>query len=164
MRASEAVALSNDDVWIEQLKVNEKLENVLFIYIEKSKVDQDRIGHTVVIGESSDSQLCPITNYKTYMKLRKRSEYLFHQVGSVKPLSAKTPNSIVKSWLKRINVDSKKYGSHSMRRGGATAAAAKGVQQRLIMRHGNWKTNCVFIYISESIENQLSVSKAIFSS
>ena len=69
---------------------------------------------------------------------------------------------MVKNWLGKVGVaDTHMYGSHSCRKGGATAAAAAGVEERLIRRHGNWRSECVHIYIAETLKNKLSVSSSI---
>ena len=46
----------------------------------------------------------------------------FHQLGKAEgqPLAKATPNYILKTWMKKIKVDPKGYGSHSLRRGGTT--------------------------------------------
>ena len=72
------------------------------------------------------------------------------------------PNKIVKAALKRIGVDPERYGSHSARRGGATAAAAQGIAMHLLKRHGRWKSDAVYAYISDSLISRLSVALAIF--
>lgn len=163
MRQSETVGLrfSNAvrDVWIESIGK----EEALFIFVQKSKTDQERKGHTIVISAAEDKRICVVNVFKEYSKRRNAAaEYLFHQNDSVRPLSSKTPNGIIKKWLKKIGVDPKRYGSHSMRKGGATAAAEKNISERLIMRHGNWKSTAVYLYITESMKNRLEVSKAIF--
>ena len=49
---------------------------------------------------------------------------------------------------------------HSLRAGGASAAAENGVPDRLISKHGRWKSeNARNGYIQDSVENRLSISK-----
>ena len=90
------------------------------------------------------------------------AKYLFHssqrRSDIKKRMATQTANSRLKIWMARIGVDPTMYGSHSCRRGGATAAAAAGVAQRLLMRHGRWKSNCVQLYIVDSLLNRLSVT------
>ena len=80
-------------------------------------------------------------------------------------LSAKTFNHIVKDRLEAIGVDPTEYGSHSMRRGGATAAAAQGICERLIRKHGNWApgSRVVQMYIDDALMHVLETSQAILS-
>ena len=66
---------------------------------------------------------------------------------------------IFKEALEDIGVDSSKYGLHSLRAGGASAAAAVGVPDRLFKRHGRWKSeSSKNRYVKETIENRLLVS------
>ena len=62
--------------------------------------------------------------------------------------------------LVRIGVDPTGYGSHSMRRGGATAAA-KFVRTHVLKRHGRWKSDAVYLYVDDDAETVLSVTDAI---
>ena len=45
--------------------------------------------------------------------------------------------------LNKIDLNSKKIGLHSLRAGGATAAANLGVSDRLFQKHGRWKSERV---------------------
>lgn len=59
--------------------------------------------------------------------------------------------------LKKCN-----FGLHSLRSGGATAAANAGISDRLFKKHGRWKSeNAKDGYIRENIVHQLSVSMNI---
>ena len=79
-------------------------------------------------------------------------------------LSASTPCHIVKSRLPaEIGIDSSGYGSHSCRRGGAAAAVAANVDLHLVKRHGNWKSDAVYLYVVDSVKARLPVSEAILS-
>ena len=67
----------------------------------------------------------------------------------------------VRAMLKSIGLDLLKYSLHSMR-SGASLAAAIGIHDRLIMRHGGWKSeSSKNRYIEEAMESLLSVSKAL---
>ena len=53
-------------------------------------------------------------------------------------------------------------GLHSLRSGGATAAANAGVNDRCWKRHGRWKgENSKDGYIADSLERRLEVSKSL---
>ena len=55
-----------------------------------------------------------------------------------------------------------KFGLHSLRAGGATAAANSGVNDRLFKRHGRWKSECAKDgHIKENLDSLLSVSKSL---
>jgi site-specific recombinase XerD len=160
LRESEAADLEDADVWLE---VHDGVE-MLLVLIAKGKTDQGRNGHTIVVGAATAMpEACPIALYKRWKARRNPgAKYLFHQTGSTKKLSHKTPNGIMKKLLVRINIDPKPYGSHSCRKGGCTAAAARGINIRVLMRHGRWKSDAIFAYISNSLAVKLSVSQAIF--
>lgn len=56
----------------------------------------------------------------------------------------------------------KTIGLHSFRIGGATAAAATGVPDRIFKRHGRWKTESAKDgYVRETLESALLVSQAL---
>ena len=68
---------------------------------------------------------------------------------------------MIKKWLLKINVSPAGYGSHSMRRGGATAAAKMHIRMHVLKRHGRWKSDAVYLYIDESTKDRLQVSEAV---
>ena len=157
LRECEAAALKSSDVWVKN--------GNLYVFVEKSKTDQTRIGDTVVLAGCSTSPLCPVSWFRLYKRKRPKGKWLFH--NSNKPgakLSAKRPNGILKEWLKRWGMsddDAGRYGSHSLRRGGATSAAAEHVQIHVMKRHGRWKSDAVYMYIVESELDRLGVSRAV---
>ena len=56
----------------------------------------------------------------------------------------------------------KDYGLHSLRSGGASAAAQNGVSDRLISKQGRWASeNARNGYIQDSKEMRLSVTRAL---
>ena len=69
-------------------------------------------------------------------------------------------SEIVKSKYAQIGLDKKFYKLHSLRSGGASAAANNQVSDRQLQRHGRWKTEAVKNrYINESLSDLLSVSR-----
>ena len=55
-------------------------------------------------------------------------------------LSYTTVRDMLKEMFMGIGADYRSFGIHSLRSGGATAAAAAGVQDKLFKQHGRWKT------------------------
>ena len=54
------------------------------------------------------------------------------------------------------------YGLHSLRSGGASAAAQHGVSDRLISKQGRWASESARNgYIKDSLESRLSVTRAL---
>ena len=64
--------------------------------------------------------------------------------------------------IKQLGMDPKLFGMHSLRAGGATAAANARVPDRLFKRHGRWKSESAKDgYVKDSVERRLSVSKSL---
>ena len=64
------------------------------------------------------------------------------------------------SALECIGLDEKKFGLHSLRSGGARAAPVAGIDDRLLKKHGRWKSDKAKDgYVKESITDRLFVSK-----
>ena len=161
LRESEVVRLRVQDVWLDKLGERD----VLMVFVGPwAKADTERRGETIVLASQPSSWLCPVQWYKLHSAFRKPtkwSSHVFHSVtGNLKPLADKTPYHTVKRLLVRIGVDPTGYGSHSMRRGGATAAA-KFVRTHVLKRHGRWKSDAVYLYVDDDAETVLSVTDAI---
>lgn len=59
-----------------------------------------------------------------------------------------------------IGLDKSKFGIHSLRSGGATAAAAAGINDRLFKKHGRWRSEKAKDgYVRESIQEKLFVTQ-----
>ena len=161
LRESEAAALRVEDVWIGELEG--ATGPVLYILLRKSKTDQTHETATVVLCGSATSSICPIRWYRLYLKMRRGGTHLFHHStrGSVAKLSPKTPNSILKRWVARIGLEAGLYGSHSLRRGGATAASKARIRTHVIKRHGRWSSDSVYLYIVDQADTVLGVARAI---
>lgn len=123
-------------------------------------------GHTILISapEGPDQSLCPVTWFALNKAFRnKAAKYFFHRCDENPNLmlSSKHPYHVIVRKLKLIGVDSKLFGSHSCRRGGASKAFASKIDLLLIKRHGNWRSDAVYTYITASVQDVLSVSKGI---
>ena len=173
LRASEACALNWEDisfstVLLDQKDKKEKRE-VMKVFVRKGKTDQERKGHTSLILQASDPQMCAIkwyTDYvhplKNYRVIGRRNSSaptpLIQQLKNDNPLSPATVSHIIKKWITKIGMDASKFSSHSCRRGGATEAARKGASIKQIMTHGNWKSDAVLAYIEASDEELLGAA------
>ena len=126
---------------------------------------QERRGDTVVLAACPGSPMCPVLWYKLYAKVARSQDFFFHSTFvKAARLSNKTPNSLLKKWLKLMGLGEAQtalYGSHSLRKGGATAASAARVRMHLLKRHGRWKSDAVFIYIVDPLMARLEVSRAV---
>lgn len=159
LRSDSAVLLKGTDVWLDCF---EGL-TVLFVFVEKSKNDQFRRGHTLVIGPGQDASCCPLVWFRYYFLMRDSNAIALLHKGNSAPdrltafMNSTTVNSNFKKRLKAAGVTGH-LTSHCLRAGGITTALAKGVALRIAKRHGNWRSDAVYAYITESMANQLSVS------
>jgi site-specific recombinase XerC len=162
LRESEVVGLKKAEVWL----VDDEIEGeVLYISINKSKRDQEKRGATVVLAACPGSPLCPVKWFKLYSQVARSTTSFFHSTfATAAKLANSSPNGILKKWLAKLGVsveEAKLYGSHSLRKGGATAASAKRVRLHLLKRHGRWSSDAVFIYVVDPLVARLEVSRAV---
>ena len=148
-------------------------DSYMAIFIEKSKTDIYRNGNWLYLAKLK-SKLCPITLLRRYMKLAKIDKhsnfYIFRGLCKRSKgfrlrdkdvhISYTTARENVLEALSKIGLNSKKFGLHSLRAGGATAAANLGVSDRLFQKHGRWKSERVKNgYVYENIPVLLQVTK-----
>ena len=77
-------------------------------------------------------------------------------------LSYSTLRELFKKKLSELGYSSEEFGLHSLRAGGASAAANAGVPDRLFKKHGRWKSeNAKDGYIEDSLDARLSVFRQI---
>jgi hypothetical protein len=68
-------------------------------------------------------------------------------------LSYTRAREIVRSALATLGVNNRKFGLHSFRSGGATAACKFGISDRLFKIHGRWKSeNAKDGYVCEDLQ------------
>ena len=145
------------------------------IFLETSKTDQYRDGARIVIARTS-SNLCRVAMMERYLALiqtgqtcpdkhlfggliKTKAGYRLRDSGNI---SYTRVREIVLEMLEAIGLDKKKFGLHSLRSGGASAAANAGVPDRCFKRHGRLKSeNAKDGYIKDTLKERLSVSKSI---
>jgi integrase len=147
----------------------------LELVLPKAKNDQFRQGQTVYIAKL-DSVTCPVNMLLSYLSKASIDlsipGYVFKNVryakGSlvVKDLDVAMKYSrvseIVQSMYQKIGLSKKLFKLHSLRAGGATAAANNHVSDRQLQRHGRWRSGEVKNrYITESISDLLSVTHTL---
>lgn len=89
---------------------------------------------------------------------------LGHRLVSVNkpPLSYSCIRDYFKSSFKDIVPDISLFSTHSLRAGGASAAANAGVPDRVFQRHGRWRSvSTKNGYVDDSLSTRLSVSKKL---
>ena len=177
LREAEAVALTPADVDVKTLRVQGKLQQVLHVFIARSKTDQAKVGHVVLLGgDANNPACCPVRRYARYVAAVKAAGVnaaTFFPTVSGTAMSSSTPCGIVQRAVKQANAeaeaggfgvdrwgDPEAYGSHSLRRGGVTTARANGVSMLDIQKHGRWKSLTVFSYVGTTAAEQLAVTNS----
>ena len=164
-RFSELVNIKREDISF--------YEHYMCIRITKSKTDQYREGAEAVIAKTGLTT-CPVTMLQRYISLACvdnsngfifRSLTLIKSTGiykfkGLKSLTYTRAREILLDVIGKLGLDKSKFGLHSLRSGGATAAANAGVSDRLFKKHGRWKTDTAKDgYVKEDINERISVSK-----
>ena len=150
-------------------------EGYLKITISKSKNDQLREGNEVLIHEdlSPHSAFQLLQSYLSGASISQNcNKFIFRPMSQHKSthrlindnrhISYTTFREQLKLDLSRILPNVSQFSTHSLRAGGATAAANAGVSDRIIQRHGRWKSSSSKnMYIKDDISKQLEISKII---
>ncbi|KAK3090957.1 hypothetical protein FSP39_011926, partial [Pinctada imbricata] len=160
-----------------------KVKNISFhelhmsVHIEGSKTDVYRRGNNVLIARTS-KDTCPVYWLKLYLDLagisKRPEDFIFRSIRYFKssdsyklcscnrPISYTRARELLRDALASVGLDTKCFGLHSLRSGGATSAAENNVSDRLLKLHGRWKSDLSRDnYIKDSTSNQLSVTKKL---
>lgn len=151
-------------------------DNYMKIFIEKSKTDVYRDGNWVLIAKTGNVT-CPVCLLKRYLSscgmldnsesemfifrslsyLKKSNSYMLRKENH--SLSYTRTREILLSMLSSLGLNTKLYGLHSLRSGGASKVANMGVSDRMFKRHGRWKSETAKDgYVKDSLKDMLSVS------
>ncbi|XP_077977463.1 integrase/recombinase xerD homolog [Glandiceps talaboti] len=148
-------------------------ENYFRLNITHSKTDQYRQGNSVVIAKvgSFACQFALLQRYSTAASINfcisdflfkpvVRSKSVCKLVGKNKKLSYTRARETIVSRLREVCGASRVLGLHSLRAGGATAAANAAIGDRCWKRHGRWKSDTAKDgYIEDSLEHRLEVTQ-----
>ena len=166
LRFSEIIVLRKGDVVLEHQHIR--------VFVEKSKTDIYRDGRWVYIAQGLSH--CPVKVVLTYLEKcasqLTADSFLFRGVvKSKRGQRLRVPNKHVcystmskylRKALLRINESHGNFGTHSLRSGGASAAANAGVPDRLFKRHGRWKSDRAKDgYVKDNVTRLLSVTRAL---
>ena len=144
----------------------------LVLSIKSSKTDQFREGASLVVARTGAST-CPVEMMERYFRMGRLSvgshDRVFRAVVRTKEgerlrksggLSYSRLRELLLEKISQLGMDPQLFGMHSLRAGGATAAANAGVPDRLFKRHGRWRSESAKDgYVKDSVEKRLSVSK-----
>ncbi|WP_242454723.1 tyrosine-type recombinase/integrase [Bailinhaonella thermotolerans] len=156
-RRSELVALDIDDIVVTR--------DGLEVTIRMSKTDQDARGETVPVPYGSHPDTCPVRVVQAWIAVLAEagvtSGPLLRGVdrhgrlsGTDKAtgrggarMSGHGINLIVRRAAEKAGLpDAEKFTAHSLRAGGATAAARNGAPVSAIARHGRWSENSPVVH------------------
>ena len=103
------------------------------------------VGSSSILVACSRSPSCPVTVTERFLLTGRhhKFDYLFRKVCHTKhgfslrpqPLTYSRASELIRKQLKAIGLNPKQYGLHSLRSGGAYAAAAAAIPDRLLMGH-----------------------------
>ena len=147
---------------------------MLKINIVKSKNDQLRQGSELLISRTSTS-MCPVATLEKYMArtgMRWSDNcFIFRPIQKTKNgeslrktgrISYSYLKDLFKNKVSKLGYDAADFGLHSLRAGGATAAANAGVPDRLFKRHGRWRSeNAKDGCVKDDVGSRLEVSKKL---
>lgn len=151
-------------------------DTYMTIKIRSSKTDQLRQGDTLTIGVSG-GKYCPVNLVQLYFlcadiepgidcfifrNIVRGQNKIPKLIVSDRPIKYGRARELVLKKFQQIGLPKERYGLHSLRAGGASSAAKAGVGDRLFQRHGRWRSaKCKDLYVRDSAENILSVTKSI---
>jgi integrase len=153
-------------------------DGYMVVCIPHSKCDQYRQGNTVTIAEQSGvASYCAVHAARRYLDLLRCASavddtFVLQSVLSGRDglLSLGSPASravLVKQLrcaLFSLVPDPLQYSLHSLRSGGATAAACvPSVSREELKRHGRWASSAVDNYIEPSLDFRLNITKKMAS-
>ena len=141
------------------------------IFLEKRKNDQFCEGSWVFVARCSTPP-CQVGIVEKFLRVANHSHgsLLFQRVLNTKrgvslpkePMSYNRAKELVKKELCKEGLNPSKFGLHSLRSGGASAAAALGVPDRIFQRHGGWRSEkAQNNYIKETLDSLVLVTKSI---
>lgn len=140
LRRSELVALNFGDI--------EFTAEGMILTVRRSKTDKSGQGQSVGIPRSN-GPVCPVVALQRWIDRRgdnpEPNDPLFVKIGVSGRgkwwwplggrLSPRMVSEVVKNYIRIIGLDPDLYSAHSLRRGLATDAGARGVPERVISRH-----------------------------
>ena len=142
----------------------------LIVRLDSSKTDKYRAGNNIYISANNvNPALCPVAVSHRYLVSLKSAGYsdtttvLPSITHTGKVTSAATLTRRLRLALSHHVENTKKFTLHSLRSGGATAAANAQVPRSLITMHGRWQSDCVDTYILINDNSRFSVTRAVAS-
>ena len=134
------------------------------LLIKWSKTMQNRKDFTTVsLPDLAGSNLCPIMALRTMFATFKGTDnspvFLIPRNKGLVPLTDSVARKHLKDISKALSL-SKVLTFHDFRRGGAAWAFSQGVPLEHIMKHGTWKSDAVWTYLSSAVTTTSPVALA----
>ncbi len=142
----------------------------LLLIIKWTKTSQKLDNTSVLpIPHIKDHVADPVHAYQRLLKLaptRSANQPLLTHIvqGHLTVVTTKVLSNTLSVMLSELGYDPALFSLHSFRRGGATAAYKQGVDVLDIKRHGSWKSDAFWDYITAPIVSQSKVAAALAAS
>ena len=141
------------------------------LHVVESKTDPAAQGQLVRVAAGAHHDLfhCPLQLLLKLHKRRRSSGFVFEETRmrcDPQGLSDGTFLTLLHETLRAAGVSEERnarLGLHSLRRGGATAAAAGGATIREIKTHGRWRSDVAYIYALVSDQQVSGLTKELLS-
>lgn len=132
-------------------------EDGVCLHIRRAKTNQFGSRKVVIpIPRIPSSDLCPVLALKTlFQVVRVLPNLPAFSYRAFRWLSYSDLLKGIKSLVELAGLDPKDFGTHSLRRGGATYAASCGVPAYYIKLQGDWASDCYTRYIALSPEAKM---------
>ena len=123
----------------------------MIVIVNSSKTSQRGKPHQIPVSRIGNKALCPVHYLEKIQKLfpRKGDSPLF-ALKNGKALSYSDFNSEFKLLIKKSKIQGN-FATHSLRRGGTTTLFNSRAPMAYVKDRGQWKSNCVFKYITPTL-------------
>jgi hypothetical protein len=136
--------------------------------IRGSKTDQARLGCVRRLRRTDDpidavATIITMLGSRSNLTAATASDTLF-ELDSGRPVANTTITQELKDAAEEMGLESARYATHSLRRGGATALNAAGVNTEIIRRWGRWLSDCWKRYVFGTTEELGDMASAMVNS
>ena len=138
----------------------------LVLHTQWSKTRQKHeFWHVIPISSVPNSVLCPVSAYcKMLISISAPATspaFVYNIRGKLCPSTSHPLRVKFSDLVVAIGLSPLDYSIHSLRRGGATLAAAAGVPDHMIKTHGDWKSAAYRGYIALPPSHRFSITQAM---
>ena len=138
------------------------LNHSISLRVRASKTDQKQRGQTVLIG-CTRASACPVdllASYIMHARQLPRTAPLFQWKDGTYLTPSKF-TTVLKQALTAVGANQRHFSTHSLRIGGATAAATAGIEPSIIQELGRWRSQCFRRYTRAPNSRLLSAAEAM---